>query len=243
MTNLSILDLSGNQISDLSPLTGLTNLTNLNLDRNNITDLTPLTSLTNLTRLSLSNNLIRDWLPVAHIANVVRGNQIISSITLPNRRVTDAERREWIDDYWAHGGPTATELEVVRLVNIERANHGLSRVEIDDTLMMAARFFAQQAHDLRGFHTGTHNFGPYATNPSARHGASANVAAAFGANLRWNGGNWFSGGSLSAEFLVNGWMNSDGHRRYILSPEHRFIGMGQFPGGISYLFLSDRASN
>jgi len=162
--------------------------------------------------------------------------------TLPNRRLTEEERGEWIAAYRALGGPTAVELEVVRLVNIERASHNLSQVEIDEPLMMAARFFGQQAHDLRGLHTGTHNFGPYATDPEARHGASANVAAAFGANLRWNGGNWFSGGSMSAEALVSGWMNSEGHRRFILSPEHRFIGMGQFPGGISYLFLNDTPS-
>ena len=29
-------------------------------------------------------------------------------------------------------------------------------------------------------HSGSHNFGPYATNPAAGHGASANVATAFG---------------------------------------------------------------
>jgi uncharacterized protein YkwD len=169
-----------------------------------------------------------------------------SSITLPNRRLTVAERQEWMADYWVHGGPTDVELEVVRLVNIERTNHGLTPVEIDDTLMMAARFFAQQAADIGGASASgsdSHNFGPYATDPSAKHGASANVAAAFGANLRWNGGNWHSGGSSSAERIVTGWMNSDGHRSYILSPEHRFIGMGQYPGGVSYMFLSDRASD
>ena len=165
-----------------------------------------------------------------------------SSITLPARRLTDAERNAWIADYRAFGGPTTVELEVVRLVNIVRANHNLSRVVRDDALMMAARFFAQQANDLRGLYSGTHNFGPYATDPSASHGASANVAAAFGARLRWNGGNWFSSGRLNAHTLVNGWMNSEGHRRYILSPEHRFIGVGQFPGGISYMYLSDQSS-
>lgn len=175
-------------------------------------------------------------------ANAERNRLAHSSITLPNRRLTDTERQEWIADYIALGGPTANELEVIRLVNIERANHNLSQVAMDEVLMMAARFYAQQAHDLQGLHTGSHNFGPYATNPDARHGASANVAAAFGGRLRWNGGNWFGGGSMTAEDLVQGWMNSDGHRRYILSPEHRFIGIGQFPGGISYLFLSDNAS-
>jgi|GEM_PF-2085758 len=165
-----------------------------------------------------------------------------SLITLPNRRATDEERQTWIDEYSTNGGPTDVELEVIRLVNIERVNYGLEPVSMDITLMQAARYFAQQAYDLRGLYTGTHNFGPYANDPNAGHGASANVAAAFGARLRWNGGNWFSGGTLSAEFLVNGWMNSPGHRAYILSPEHRFMGAGQFPGGISYMYLSDQAS-
>jgi hypothetical protein len=174
----------------------------------------------------------------------VAGTPIVprSNFTLPNRRLTGTERADWISDYRALGGATVTELEVIRLINIERANHNLAQVELDETLMMAARFFAQQANDLRGLHSGAHNFGPYATDPEARHGASANVAEAFGARLRWNGGNWFSGGSMTAEALVTGWMNSDGHRRYILSPEHRFIGAGQFPGGISYMFLSENPS-
>ncbi|RHO53393.1 hypothetical protein DW094_11640 [Ruminococcaceae bacterium AM07-15] len=40
--NLKSLDLSGNQITDLTPLAGLTNLTYLDLSDNQITDLTPL---------------------------------------------------------------------------------------------------------------------------------------------------------------------------------------------------------
>ena len=265
--NLTALDLSGNMISDLTPLTALTNLNilflndmdltdenilslqhmgslaELSLVGNRIRNLTPLSNLLNLMHLSLDNNMIRDFTHVEHVANTIRGQQRLSSIVLPDRRLTTSERNEWIADYLEHGGPTEVELEVVRLINIERANHDLSQVQIDDALMMAARYFAQQANDLRGLYSGSHNFGPYASNPSARHGASANVASAFGGNLRWNGGNWFSGGSMSAENLVSGWMNSDGHRRYILSPEHRFIGMGQYPGGISYLFLSANAGD
>ena len=166
-----------------------------------------------------------------------------STITLPDRRLTDAERNKWIADYRSFGGPTTVELEVIRLINIVRANHNLSQVARDDALMMAARFYAQQARDLRGLgYRGGHNFGPYATDQSATHGASANVAAAFGGRLRWNGGNWYSSGNLSAEYLVNGWMDSEGHRRYIVSPEHRFIGVGHFPGGISYMYLSNKSS-
>ena len=73
-----------------------------------------------------------------------------SNITLPNRVLTNEERNLWIADYRSFGGPTTTELEVIRLINIERAKLGLSQVARDDKLMMAARFFAQQAYDLRG---------------------------------------------------------------------------------------------
>lgn len=161
---------------------------------------------------------------------------------LPNRRLTTAERDNWIASYRAAGGATAMELEVIRLINIERASRNLVQVQLDEPLMMAARFFAQQHNDLRGLYTEGHNFGPYATTATAAHGASANVAAAFGATLRWNGGNWHSSGTTAAQALVNSWMNSAGHRNYILSPEHRFIGIGQFPGGVSYLFMNDVAS-
>lgn len=48
-----LLNLSGNNISNIQPLTQLTNLRTLYLDNNPITDLTPLCSLTNLTSLSI----------------------------------------------------------------------------------------------------------------------------------------------------------------------------------------------
>ena len=169
-----------------------------------------------------------------------------SSIILPDRRLTETERQEWIADYRALGGATANELEIIRLVNTQRRNHGLIEVEPDDGLMMAARFFAQQAYDLRGLYEGGHNFGPYADLPSQGWypwGASYNIAQAFGASLTWSGGNWASSGEMAAEVLVEAWMSSPGHRDLILFPDHRFMGTGQFPGGISYMYMSDRASS
>lgn|GEM_PF-4864668 len=270
MWNLADLNLSGNQIRDFTPIAHLsnltrltlssmgladedieqlrhmTNLTDMSLDGNRIRSIAPLANLTNLVHLSLSDNMIRDFAPVAHVANVNRGMQRLSSIVLPNIRLTDAERNEWIADYWAHGGPTENELAVLRYVNIERVSHGLVPVEIDNAMMMAARFYAQQFRDLRDVGISSplgHNNGPYATDPSARHGASANVASAFGVNLRWGGGNGHGGGTTSAEGVVRDWMNSDGHHRYILSEEHRFMGFGQYPGGISYLFFAPIPSN
>ena len=141
------------------------------------------------------------------------------------------------------GGPFAFELEVVRLINEVRLEHDLAYLQIDNTLMMAARFYTQIMANLNT-NLG-HNEGPYRI-PGATHGGSRAVAEAFGAQLRWNGGNG-AAGVRTPENLVTSWMNSPGHRNYILSPEHRFIGAGAHAGGrwgaFQYLFLSDTASN
>ena len=59
------LDLSGNQILDVSPLANLKNLTELYLIGNQISDVSPLANLKNLTALDLSNNQISDFAPIA----------------------------------------------------------------------------------------------------------------------------------------------------------------------------------
>ena len=59
-SNLSSLDLSNNNISDISPLSGASNLSSLNLSNNNISDISPLSGASNLSSLNLSNNNISD---------------------------------------------------------------------------------------------------------------------------------------------------------------------------------------
>jgi len=176
-----------------------------------------------------------------------------SQITLPNRRLTVSERAEWIAEYSQLGGVSALELEMVRIVNETRASHGLSRLEICETLMMAARFYAQtratfavESDPGPGL---VHNVGPYADSPGQGWypwGASYNIVRAFGGQLRWGGGNanW---NIWTAEEVVYRWMNSPGHRRYILAPEHRYIGAGwtlshgsEVGNVFQYLFMSDR---
>jgi len=84
MTNLTHLDLSGNQIHDITPLAGLTSLRHLYVGMNQITDITPLVGLRNLTSLSIADNNINDIRPLARLTNMARlsisGNQI-SDIT------------------------------------------------------------------------------------------------------------------------------------------------------------------
>jgi uncharacterized protein YkwD len=139
--------------------------------------------------------------------------------------------------YQTAGGITEFELRVVELINAERAKLNLSLVQIDETLMQAARYYSQIMFELGIL---SHNTGPYVTSPSAEHGASGNVAKAFGANVSWGGGNGALG-QRTPESLIEGWLNSPGHKAYIVSPEHRFIGVGR-TGLYTYMFLSDEAS-
>jgi uncharacterized repeat protein (TIGR02543 family) len=69
-TNLQVLHLDLNQISDLSPLSGLTNLTELCLDNNQISDLSPLSGLTQLTRLELWGNQVTNLSSLAGLTNL-----------------------------------------------------------------------------------------------------------------------------------------------------------------------------
>jgi Leucine-rich repeat (LRR) protein len=69
-TSLTTLDLVNNQISDISPLGDLTVLTSLNLWFNQIVDVSPLADLTSLTSLNLVNNQIGDISPLAGLTNL-----------------------------------------------------------------------------------------------------------------------------------------------------------------------------
>ena len=70
LTNLTVLSLRGNHISDLAPLSSLTNLTYLNLSRNQISDIIPLSALTNLEYLDIRLNMISDLTPLTNLTNL-----------------------------------------------------------------------------------------------------------------------------------------------------------------------------
>ena len=64
LTALTMLDLSGTQISDIAPITPLTALTKLDLSNTPVSDLAPLTPLTALTGLDLSFTRVTDLSPL-----------------------------------------------------------------------------------------------------------------------------------------------------------------------------------
>ena len=69
-TNLTELELLGNNISDISPLKGLTKLTILNLEENKITEVTSLVGLINLGVLRLAGNPILDARALAVLTEI-----------------------------------------------------------------------------------------------------------------------------------------------------------------------------
>jgi Leucine-rich repeat (LRR) protein len=98
------LDLSNNQISDLSPLRTLTELSTLNVSENNVSDLSPLSGMTSITFLTMMSNQITDISPISGLNKLwllnLGGNQIsdisplrnlttIRVLSLTGNRITD----------------------------------------------------------------------------------------------------------------------------------------------------------
>ncbi|MBD0842914.1 MULTISPECIES: CAP domain-containing protein [unclassified Streptomyces] len=115
-------------------------------------------------------------------------------------------------------GLARTAAEVVQLTNRERARAGLPPLAVDPALTAAA-----QAHSAdmvaRAFYSHT---SPDGSQPWDR-------AAAAGADRRSIGEN-IACGQRSAAEVVEGWMNSPGHRANILKPDFTHMGVG-FAGG------------
>lgn len=116
---------------------------------------------------------------------------------------------------------TAYEAEVVRLVNIERSKYGLAPLSIDEGAVEVAHLRAKEI--VQSF---SH------TRPN---GSSCFTAAQeAGVSYRYAGEN-IAYGYPTPEQVVNGWMNSEGHRKNILSASFSKIGVGCYESkGVLY---------
>lgn len=114
------------------------------------------------------------------------------------------------------------EKQVVELVNKERAARGLSSLTIDKTVESAALVRAKETEVLFS-HTRPNG----SSFVSALKEQGVNYMGA-GENIAW--------GQRSPEQVMQGWMNSDGHRANILNPNFTKIGVGYYQNsqGINY---------
>lgn len=104
--------------------------------------------------------------------------------------------------------------EVIRLVNIERAKVGLKPLALDDQLGKVARIKSQDMAST-----------PYFAHTSPRYGTPAHMVSSFGLKWRMTGEN-IASGYFTPAAVVQGWMNSPGHKRNMLSPRYNHIGVG-----------------
>ena len=113
----------------------------------------------------------------------------------------------------------AYEQEVIRLVNVERTKAGLKALTEDWELSRVARYKSQDMHDLR-----------YFSHTSPTYGSPFDMMKAFGIRYRTAGENIAMGYRTPAA-VVQGWMNSPGHRANILNASYTKIGVGYVAGG------------
>lgn len=113
----------------------------------------------------------------------------------------------------------AYEKEVVRLVNIERTKNGLSSLTYDWELSRVARYKSQDMKDNN-----------YFSHTSPTYGSPFQMMKNFGITYKTAGEN-IAMGYKTPEAVVNGWMNSSGHRANILNSSFTRIGVGYVPNG------------
>lgn len=111
------------------------------------------------------------------------------------------------------------EEEVVKLVNQERAKQGLKPLKSNWELARVARYKSQDMIDKKYF---DHN--------SPTYGTPFQMMKSFGITYKTAGEN-IAAGQATANAVVQAWMNSEGHRKNIMSTSYTEIGVGYVKGG------------
>lgn len=90
---LMLLELPGNEVSDLSPLAGLDLLQSLTLTGNHVEDVSPLAGLKRLQYIELSNNKVRDISPLA-------GLEAMNSLYMSGNQISDLTPVKGLSKLW-----------------------------------------------------------------------------------------------------------------------------------------------
>ncbi|MBD1379725.1 SafA/ExsA family spore coat assembly protein [Metabacillus arenae] len=111
------------------------------------------------------------------------------------------------------------ENQVVKLVNQERAKYGLAPLKENWELARVARYKSEDMRD-RG----------YFSHTSPTYGSPFDMMKSFGIRYTAAGEN-IAAGQATPNEVVKAWMNSEGHRKNILSSTYTEIGVGYVKGG------------
>lgn len=114
---------------------------------------------------------------------------------------------------------TSYEEEVIRLVNEIRVQNGLPKFTTNWELSRVARYKSQDMKDKN-----------YFSHTSPTYGSPFDMIKSFGISYRTAGEN-IARGYSTPKAVVDGWMNSPGHRANILNASFTQIGVGYVQSG------------
>ncbi|NLB82227.1 MAG: SafA/ExsA family spore coat assembly protein [Clostridiaceae bacterium] len=141
------------------------------------------------------------------LSEIIAANPQIRNPALiyPNQKVTIPEKNQQAQSY---------EMEVVRLVNVQRSNNGLRALTNNWELQRVAQYKARDLTDRNYF---SHN--------SPVYGSPFDMMKNFGIRYSSAGEN-IAKGQRTPKEVMNAWMNSQGHRANILNANYTQIGVG-----------------
>ncbi|WP_404449764.1 SafA/ExsA family spore coat assembly protein [Sutcliffiella horikoshii] len=145
------------------------------------------------------------------VSELIAANSTLKNPDLiyPGQTITIPEKGE---------GQTQEE-QVAKLVNQERAKYGLKPLKLNWELSRVARYKSQDMIDKR-----------YFSHTSPTYGSPFDMMRNFGISYRTAGEN-IAAGQKTPQEVMNAWMNSEGHRKNILSSQYTEIGVGYAKGG------------
>lgn len=111
-------------------------------------------------------------------------------------------------------GISPIEQKVIDLTNVERRNNGLPALQADSSLSNVAR---EKSKDMRS--------NDYFSHTSPTYGSPFDMMRDYGVTYSTAGEN-IAQGQPTPEEVVNAWMNSEGHRKNILSADFTHLGVG-----------------
>ncbi len=114
---------------------------------------------------------------------------------------------------------TSYEQQVIDLVNEIRVQNGLHTLTANWQLSRIARYKSQDMHDRK-----------YFSHTSPTYGSPFDMIKNFGVSYRTAGEN-IAQGYTTPQAVVNGWINSSGHRANILNASYTEIGVGYVKSG------------
>lgn len=163
--------------------------------------------------VSISNDVISGWKNLmSFVTETMEGNDGAGDFIPAFTNQGQSETIKEVD--LATFEPHKFEIEVLQLVNIEREKHGLKPLDYSKEVSVVAR---EKSRDMANYN--------YFAHESPNYGSPFEMMDLYGVQY-WAAGENIARGHLTPEHVMEGWMNSEGHRANILNDSFTHLGVG-----------------